>query len=386
MEQQVFTFFLPIKVVYGAGAIKNVGGIIKEYVPDCKKCAIVVDINVSYDPYYQEVLKSLSDKKISYAEFKVKKEPDEIDVRTLGEFIKNEMADALLAIGGGSAIDLAKASNVIFKANADITLYEGFEKVKEPGLPFFAVPTTAGTGTEMGNGSVLVNSVKQTKFVVGSAVMCPKVSILDPCLLLNLPALPTAASGMDALAHAMGSLAVTVTQPMAKPFALAAIRLIKEYLPKAVYDGKNIEYRLQTLLGSGYAGIAMYSSDCALEHVFGEVIGGFYGVPHGVAMGRFLPFSVRVNARKRPEEYSDMYTAFTGKEAPDKSRLPDEFEKEIRKLNEEIGVLALSKYGCSVKDIPELVKRALEHCCYSINCVQLNEDELGDIFREAITE
>ncbi len=386
MLPETFVFYAPMRVIYGPGTCRQVGAAVRQAVPKGAKCAVVIDAKIKSDPALTGLLQSLEAEGLSRIEFDVTKEPDDADVAALGRFLAEGRPDAVVAVGGGSAIDLAKAGNVAMTNPGPIVDYEGLNKVTRPGKPLFAVPTTAGTGSEMGHGSVLVDRRRRTKFVVVSEYLYPTASILDPELTLGLPPLPTAASGMDALAHAMGSMAVTVSQPMTRPFALYAIQLIRANLPAALEDGRNVKARQGMLLGSGVAGLAMYSADCAIEHVFGEVVGGYYGVPHGVAMARFLPYSIRVNAPVRPEAYAAMFEAFTGRAAPEGERLAGEFEREVRRFVAGLGLPALTHYGCAVKDIPDLVERALQHVCYPISSAELGPEQIDAIYREAFSE
>ncbi len=387
MQADAFTFYAPVRVVYGPGTAAHAGPLARQAVPAARGATVVVDARVRESEPYRRLSDSLAGAGLRVSEYPVSKEPDDGDVADLGRFVAGNRTDVVVAVGGGSAIDLAKAGTAAAANPKPITDYEGVNQVPRSGPPLVAVPTTAGTGSEMGHGAVLIDRGRRTKFVVVSEHFYPKVSILDPELTVGLPPLPTAAAGLDALAHAMGSLAVTVTQPLTRPFALYAIRLIRENLAEAVRDGSNLGARYGMLLGSAVAGLAMYSADCAIEHVFGEVVGGYYGVPHGVAMGRFLPYSVRVNTPARPEAYAAMYEAFIGRRPPAAvAALAREFEAEVRRFVAEVGLPSLASYECSVKDISDLRERALVHMCYPMSAARVSPAEIEAIYKEAFSE
>jgi alcohol dehydrogenase len=202
---------------------------------------------------------------------------------------------AVVAVGGGSSIDAAKGIAVAAvnpERGRDLDYRRTFA---EPALPLVAVPTTAGTGTETNAFGVITDPATRRKFYVGGATSLPAAAILDPELTASLPPGATAATGMDALVHALESCMSRRANPWAEGIALQAIRMIAAHLPRAVADGADREARSQMLLASHLAGVAMASTGLGLCHAIGHGLGGRFGIAHGVALTIVLPGVLRFN-------------------------------------------------------------------------------------------
>ncbi|MCK9362501.1 MAG: iron-containing alcohol dehydrogenase [Syntrophales bacterium] len=214
--------------------------------------------------------------------------------------------DGVIGIGGGSAMDLAKAISVIAANKGKAVDYLGLNKVPGPGLPKIMVPTTAGTGSEVTFTAVFIRKKLNKKEGMNSPYLYPELALLDPELTLSLPAQATATTGIDALCHAIESYTSINASPISEMFSLEAIRLISDNIRTAVHDGSNIEAREAMLLGSLYAGYGLANAGVTAVHSLSYPLGGRYGVSHGLANTIILPKVLAFNLPGALEKFVDV--------------------------------------------------------------------------------
>ena len=214
--------------------------------------------------------------------------------------------DGVVGIGGGSAMDLAKAISVIAANNGNAVDYLGLNKVPGPGLPKVMVPTTAGTGSEVTFTAVFIRKKLNKKEGMNSPYLYPELALLDPELTLSLPAHATATTGIDALCHAIESYTSIIASPVSEMFSLEAIRLISDNIRTAVHDGTNIEAREAMLLGSLYAGYGLANAGVTAVHSLSYPLGGRYGISHGLANTIILPKVLAFNLPGALEKFADV--------------------------------------------------------------------------------
>ena len=283
---------------FGAGAIDAVAGIV--HGTGCQAAVIVTDQGLASTAIVASVASLLAASGITVTVFSgVQANPTTGDVAAGADQVAAVAAEAgrpaVVAVGGGSSIDAAKGialAAVNPERGRDLDYRRTFA---EPALPLVAVPTTAGTGTETNPFGVITDPVTRRKFYVGGATSLPVAAILDPELTTTLPPGGTAATGMDALVHALESCMSRRANPWSEGIALQAIRMISAHLPRAVADGSNLEARSQMLLASHLAGVAMASTGLGLCHAIGHALGGRFDIAHGVALTMVLPGVLRFN-------------------------------------------------------------------------------------------
>lgn len=207
--------------------------------------------------------------------------------------------DGVIAFGGGSALDAAKAVALMVGQNAPLWDFEdvgdNWTRVNEAGVaPIVAIPTTAGTGSEVGRASVITDQDNHVKRIIFHPLMLPSVVILDPNLTVGLPSHITAATGMDALSHNLEALCSPFYHPMAEGIAIEGIRLVKEYLPRAVADGKDIEARTQMLVASSM-GATAFQKGLGGMHAIAHTLGALYGAHHGLLNAILMPYVLKAN-------------------------------------------------------------------------------------------
>lgn len=302
-----FEFLLPTRIVFGNDVITQIGEEAKKF---GKRAFIVTDkgvLKTGYAERIQQLLKNAGVESEVFSDV----DPNPRDKSVQKGFTKAAKfkTNLLIGLGGGSAIDTAKAIGVILQEGGKIQDYEGLDMVKKPITPLIAVPTTAGTGTEVTFWSVITDTERKFKMSVGSPLMAAKVALVDPMLTLSLPKEITAFTGIDALVHAIEGYTSLPAQPVSDALALSAIEHISENIRKAYANGNNVEARYNMMLGSMLAGISFGNSDVASVHCMGEAMGGLYDTPHGLSMAVCLPYCMEHNIISNPDKFADIALA-----------------------------------------------------------------------------
>ena len=300
-------FYTPKKLVYGENTFF-------EIVPNLKtfhvQRAFVLYSSSALTNELQQSLKSLClDANIHVFFFEMPKgEPTLALLEIANKLFRKNNCNGVVAIGGGSAIDLAKAVAAVSK-NESQTFRSLAELQKIDRYPLIAVPTTAGTGSEATKISVLTDSRVRVKYNPGHVDLIPDVAILDPILTLNVPKHVTAFTGIDALTHAIEAYVSTKANDVTNFYALQAIQMISQSVVKAYYHPTNIQARSQMLLGSYYAGLAFSNSSTNLAHAMGRAIGTKWNLPHGQSVAIMHPFVVKYSIKSCKNQYDDVAKA-----------------------------------------------------------------------------
>jgi alcohol dehydrogenase len=292
-EKFRFTFQNPGKLVFSAGAVKKVGDELKAL--GVSRPLLVTDEAIAGSAMVASVKAALGSSLAGVFDRVI---PDSgVEVVNQGAALARELkADSVVSVGGGSSMDTAKGVAVLLKKNIkDVRQVIGFFKVKESPVPHIAIPTTAGTGSEVTSMAVIKDWEKNVKSIIVDNAIIPPVGILDPELLLGLPPLLTASTGMDAMTHAVEAMISTNHMPPADALATHAIGLLLEFLPQAVTNGSDLEARSMTLIASAEAGQAFQNAYVGVVHALAHALGGMFGVPHGMANAMFLAEGMAYN-------------------------------------------------------------------------------------------
>jgi alcohol dehydrogenase class IV len=239
----------------------------------------------------------------------VEPDPSIETVVACAERARAEHCTLIIGLGGGSSLDTAKCASVMVTNARDVEAYLGIDKVEAPGVPKILIPTTSGTGSEVTNVAVLSLKAQHTKKGIVSRYLLADTAILDPELTLGLPPAVTAATGMDALTHAIEAYVSRFAQPLTDDFALKAIRMIGANLRTAVYHGQNIEAREAMLTASFYAGLAFGSAATGMVHGLAMPLGGQFNIAHGIANAVLLPHVMAWNLVAALPRYRDIAIA-----------------------------------------------------------------------------
>ncbi|NTU85804.1 MAG: iron-containing alcohol dehydrogenase [Chloroflexales bacterium] len=300
--QEFFEFGLGGRVLYKAGLARELGQVVADL--GAQRVFVVADKGIVGAGLLQPVLDGLA----GHAEVvgtldDVPPNSSSSVVMAGAEAARAAGADLILAVGGGSPIDTAKGIRLLATFGGAVPDYEGYNVIASRLMPMIAVPTTAGTGSEVTSIAVILDEAENRKISLVSRYLYPDVAILDPELSLSLPPRLTAATGMDALSHAIETYVSTENNPFSDSLALAAIDLIATHLRDAVQQGNNIEARGQMMIASCMAGIACSNSLFGVVHAIAHSIGALYHVHHGTLNAIILPYGMQFNSVVAPERY-----------------------------------------------------------------------------------
>ncbi len=382
-----FTFSMPTKLRFGAGVHRDLGEILsKEF--KFKRVFILTGRHVAVSGIIEKLKASLADAKV---EFEVLAEsvpePAVEDIDRIAEILRQSGADAVIAVGGGSPIDIAKTVCMMMTHEGSCRdyLFGGTKQVTKPGLPLIAIPTTAGTGSEMTAAAVVGDSQKNVKLSITSEYLIPKLALVDPELQINTPPFITATTGMDALTHAIESYVSRRENPVADMFALKAVELIGKSLYTAVTDKENIQARTDMALASTLAGTAFMNGGLGIVHGISQTVGGIAHVAHGVANGLLLPYCIRKNAPACPEKFRDIARGL-GEDVSDVSvdEAAELAAEAVSRLADSIRIpTKLKEVGVSRKMFDEIVEGTMKYRMLDINPLKITEQDVLDILEAA---
>ncbi|MGQ3378150.1 iron-containing alcohol dehydrogenase [Priestia endophytica] len=268
--------------------------------------------------------------------------------------------DLLIGVGGGSVLDATKVLSIMLTNQENVRDLVGIEKVQNAGIPTILVPTTAGTGSEVTYNAIFTDVRDKVKKGIVSPYLLPKVAIVDPALTLTVPPLVTAATGMDALVHAVESYTAIRAGELTDGIALQAIKLISRSLHKAVYNGKDVKAREDMAMGSLLAGISLGNAGVGAVHALAYPIGGKFKVPHGVANSLLLPFVMKYNVVADLEKFAEVAKALGENiEGLSLREAANCTVYALTQLAQDIGIpSSLKDVGVTAEDIPNLAEEA----------------------------
>jgi alcohol dehydrogenase len=340
MIPSYYEFINPVKIVSGTNAVDNIPHELDQL--GAKRPMVITDQGVVMAGLLKYVEDAIEDSIATIGAVYDKTPPDsslEV-VREIAALYRSSNCDSFIAIGGGSAMDTAKGVNIIITENSDdLTQFIGADRLKNRLQPLIAIPTTAGTGSEVTLVAVVSDTANNVKMPFTSSHLLPNVAIIDPRMTLTLPPRLTAATAMDAMTHAVESYYCTQKNPMSDAYAFAAIKILRENIVNAVKNGKDAKTRLAVANAATMAGIAFSNSMVGLVHSLGHATGGICHVPHGVAMSIFLPFGMEYNLEKAGDHIGELLLPLGGSElyaATPKVRRAESAIKIIRKLQTEL--------------------------------------------------
>ncbi len=372
----------PTAIKFGAGRIKELADHCKAL--GIKKPLLITDRGLAPMPITQNALDILDAAGLGRALFSdVDSNPTDVNLTAGVKAFKDGGHDGVIAFGGGSGLDLGKC--VAFMAGQSRPVWD-FEDIGDwwtrasvEGIaPIIAVPTTAGTGSEVGRASVITNSETHTKKVIFHPKFLPAVTICDPELTVGMPKVITAGTGMDAFAHCVEAYSSPFYHPMSAGIALEGLRLVKEYLPRAYKDGADIEARAHMMSAAAMGAVAFQKGLGAI-HSLSHPVGAIYNTHHGMTNAVVMPPVLRFN-RPAIEDKIGMAAAYLGI-----SGGFDGFYDYVLKLREELGVPdKLSALGVGTDRIDEMAAMAIVDPTVGGNPVELTLDAAKQLFKECI--
>lgn len=349
-----FTFELPTRILYGRGKHKEIPEVLN--ILKVHNIEIITDPGITSLPWFQDLLSLLRKEQFQIGVFdRVESNPKDYNVEDAAHATQMQKAECILAIGGGSPIDCAKVASILAVQGGSPRDYEDRSRIGPNPLPILAVPTTAGTGSEVTFGAVITDSVEKYKFTVKSPRIAPSFALLDPELTLSMPPSLTAATGMDALTHAIEAYTSRAAEPIADACALHATRLISSYLPRAVEQGNDLEARSALLLGSLLAGIAFSHSDVGAVHCIAEALGGMYDIPHGICNAVCLPVVMDYCKDGCSEKYNELGIAMG---ISQQASSPEAAVAFVKGLAGKVGLPEFRTFSVPPEEFPVVAKKS----------------------------
>ncbi len=383
-------FIMPAQMVIGSGAVEQVG-------PQCarrgwKKALIVTDQIMQKIGVVGQVEQNLTNHGIASAVYAgVNTEPVVEYVQEALSAYHEGGCDVVVAVGGGSPIDTAKAVAVLVTNGGSIEQYKGIGKIGRPGVPLVAIPTTAGTGSEATIYTVITDQKTDVKMLIGSPYLMPTIAIVDPMLTVSSPPSVTAATGVDALVHAIEAYVSVRRQPMTDVLCLSAIELIAGNIRQAWANGNNIEAREKMMLGATQAGIAFSNSSVALVHGMSRPIGAYFHIAHGVSNAALLAVVTEFSLVGDPKRYADVARAMG--EPIDGLSLMEAADRAvvaIRRLVRDIKIPSLRQLGVErdrlLELAPAMADAAIDSGSPANNPRKPTRQEIIDLYAKAYDE
>lgn len=387
MTMKAFRYFQPTEILFGAGKVNEIGEIALRF---GKNCLLVTTPTIPVlEPMYDRIKDLLSKAGMNVAHFdQVQPNPTTKNITAGAEMAKAHRADLVIGLGGGSAMDSAKA--IAVEATHEGTswdyLFYRDTQPTEKTLPVIGISTTSGTGSQVTQVAVVTNTEKRDKSAIYNAIIFPKVCVVDPELVVTLPERMTAVTGFDAFCHAFESMLHPNASPYTDTLARAAIQSIADNLPVVLKDLKNLEARGKLALADTFAGLCIANAGVTLPHGVGMAISGMYPhVAHGVSLAAFYPAFTRFTYQSAVVQFAMVGRIFDSNlNQVNDAEAAKQACMSIDQFIESIGLsMTLKDAGMPEEEIPALVKQSMVLPDYKGNPRVATEDEMLDLIKQA---
>jgi alcohol dehydrogenase class IV len=380
---QTFIFNVPTQVVFGPGSLSRLP---EEAGRLGERVLVVSDPGVAAAGILEQVLTPLkSAGRRAEVTTEVEANPSIETVERATAVYRQSRSQWILAVGGGSAMDVGKAVALMAEHPGPLTAYEGVGKVPGPTAPLICIPTTAGTGSEVTVFAVITDRQRPFKMAIGSTHLLPRVALCDPELTMSMPQPLTAATGMDALTHAIECYSNTVYHPVSKALALEAIRLVGGALRRAYANGRDLDARTDMLLASTMAAMAFTRTRLGNVHAMSHPVGAHFNVPHGVANALLLPYVMDWNLPGCLQTYPAIAAALgeaTDGMAPRAAATVA--VDAVRQLSRDLGIPErLRDVGVRRDALPAMTRDAMQSGNVLVNPRSTSHDEMLALFERA---
>lgn len=377
--------FVAPEFIFGSGARLLVGRYAKNF--GARKVLIVTDPEILAMGLVDPVLDALKVEGIDYEIYSnIKPNPTAHQVMEGAKFYLNNNCNFIVAVGGGSPMDCAKAIGIVSSNRREVHEFEGVDKVAIPSAPLICIPTTAGSAADVSQFAIITDSERKLKMAIVSKTVVPDVALIDPETTLTMDKSLTIATGFDVLSHAIEAYVSNASSPITDLHALEAIRLVVSNLIPTINDLGNIELRGKMMLSSLNAGLAFSNASLGLVHAMAHSLGGLLDLSHGECNALLLDRVVEFNFEAESEKYKEIAWAF-GLEV---DGLKDEdvkiaLTKGIRDLKDKAHVnYSLKHVGVRGEDIPELARKAMNDACIITNPKRPSQSDVEEIFKNAL--
>jgi 4-hydroxybutyrate dehydrogenase len=387
----VLQYNYPTTILYGPGAV---GELAKRLAAAAdRRFVLVTDAGVVKAGLAERVRKPLAEHGQQVEVFTdVHANPLEEDVEKGVEVFRRSGAAGIIALGGGSPMDVAKAIAVLATHEGPLARFDdsrgGDKFITRPVPPVYAIPTTAGTGSEVGRSSVIITRATGVKTVIFHPTLMPKIAVLDPELTVGLPPHLTAATGFDAFTHGLEAYLAKGFHPMADSVAMGCMELVVEALPRAVSHPDDLEARGRMLLAASM-GATAFQKGLGVIHSLAHPLSTRYGIHHGLANALLMPTALAWQLEEKADEFTDdlrdryqkVARLFRGRAQARPGDLPEA----VRAFRTRVGIEdTLEERGLRREDIPALAREAFADPCHALNPIPMTESDLADIYLRAL--
>lgn len=378
---KTFSFSIPQNVIFGKGSLQELPQAAKKLKK--KKALIISGPHLQKIGMVEKCRDALKTAEIESEAFtETEGNPGTETVEKATEVYRKSGAEFIVAFGGGSPLDVAKAAGVLAVYGGKITDYEGGGKVPGPIMPVIAIPTTAGTGSEVTPFAVITDHSRNYKLSVSSSYLLPSCAILDPELIASVPEKTAAACGVDALVHALEAYLSLAASPFSDMFALKALQMIGSSLRAYVAD-RNQEAETM-LLGSLFAGIAFSHARLGNVHAMSHPVSAYFNVPHGTANAILLPTVVSYNEQAAQEKYYDIYRCVAEAPVSGKEFVPSMLTEALRLLNRELGIPpCLKEAGVKAEYFEAMADDAMKSGNIAVNPRKTTRADVVELYKQA---
>lgn len=379
-----FNFKIPQNIQFGMGILKKLPEILKE--DNSSHVFLVSDRGlekIGVVDKVKDIIEASGIKCTTYLD--VVPNPTITVVKEAANIYKKCSATSIIALGGGSPLDVSKAVGVLSTFGGEITDYEGLNKVPGPIVPIIAIPTTAGTGSEVTASSVITDEARNYKFSIVSYETLPKYALLDPELIMTAPASIAAACGVDALIHAIEAYLSKQASPFSDAMAEKAMELIGKNLRNFIKDRKNEEAAAGMMLGSNFAGISFAWARLGNVHAMSHPVSAFYNVPHGIANSVLLPTVMEFNSVTDKGRYEKIYNYIKENDNVTIDFKPEILIDMLKKLNSDLGIPnSLKELGVKEESIEEMAIDAMKSGNVLANPRTTTLDDMIQLYKKAM--
>ena len=377
------SFSMNVPLLMGSGSSELIGEQVKNF--GCNKILLIFDKNLKELGLLDKVIESLDHMNIARVYFdEVLPDAPDTTILKAAKIAESEKVDGIIGVGGGSAIDTAKAVSMLATNSLPLAQFFDPSSIFVPGLPAFYIPTTSGTGSEVTSVSVITDtSISNIKKVMN--VSPAKLAILDPLMTLGLPPQITATTGLDAFSHAAEALTSIISNPISDILAIEAMRKIVKYLPKACKEGKNIEARENLMLASSIAGMAFNNAGVHLGHSIAHVLGGKFHIHHGAACAIALPHVLEYISISVPEKVKIigecLGVAFTGNESSEQIGVLT--SGTLQKFIEEVKCPSMKDFKLDLDAVKKLAELVTEEPVFALKPKEMSVTDVEALLVKA---
>jgi len=387
MFDEITTFSFPTRIVFGVGATRQLPACLQEN--GARRPLVVTDPGLRSAPPFKAVESALQGGGVRYEVFDgVHPNPIEEDVVQAADSYRTAGCDSVVGVGGGSAIDVAKATVVMAREHGTLADFEaqagGMDRMTGPYDPIIAIPTTAGTGSEVGRSAVITSHKLKRKIIVFSPWLMPKRAILDPELTVSLPPFLTAATGMDAFTHCLESLTCPVYHPLCDAIAIHGLEMIVHYLERATRDGRDIEARGNMMMAASMGAIA-FQKDLGAAHSLAHPLSTEFSLHHGLANALCLPAVMKFNLDTAAPHYARLSRIYHDNHWNEpENRQAAEAVNLVEAMIDRLGIQrGLRNHGVPRESLEALSASAFADSCHKTNIRPCTQEDLLRLYQES---